>query len=83
MTDLLEAIRRVRLVEINADPGTRPQLEALHGQVWDTNELARDFEVLGFLAPFVVVRRREDGALGSLEFQHHPRYYYAYHPDRR
>jgi hypothetical protein len=82
MTDSTEAIRRARLAEINAQPGTRQQLEALHGQVWDTTELARDFEVLGFLAPYVVVQRRSDGVKGSLEFQHYPRFYFCFQADR-
>jgi hypothetical protein len=83
MTDPLEARRRARLVAINAHPATRPELEALHGQVWDTPELIRDFEVAGFLAPYVVVRRRADGVVGSLEFQNRPRFFFRFVPDRR
>lgn len=82
MNDRLEALRRTRLAQINAHPGTRQELEGLHGQVWDTEELARDFEVEGFLAPYVVVRRRADGVVGSLEFQHSPRYFFCFVPDR-
>ena len=52
----------------------------LHGQVWDTQELERDFEVIGFLAPFVGVRRRSDGVVGSLLFQHWPRFYFRFEP---
>ena len=81
MTEDTEDLRRARLVEINAEPGERSTLEARHGQVWDTEELGRDFEVIGFLAPFVVVRRRSDGVKGSLEFQHHPRAYFNFEPD--
>ena len=66
---------------MNADPGDRAALEAQHGQVWDAQELARDFVVEGFMAPFVVVRRKADGAVGSLLFQHHPRYYFDWAPD--
>jgi len=44
----------------------------LCGRVWDTNALRQDFDVLGFAAPFVVVRRKSDGVRGSLEFQHNP-----------
>jgi len=51
MSDATESIRRQQLAEINAQPGSREALEAQHGQVWDTEELRRDFEVLGFLAP--------------------------------
>jgi hypothetical protein len=47
---------------------------------WTAEELARDFEVLGFSAPFVVVRRKSDGQKGSLEFTHLPRVYFDFHP---
>ena len=82
MDDLAEALRRARLAEINIQPADRETLAARYGQVWDTEELARDFEVLGFLAPYVVVRRRVDGQVGSLEFQHQPRVFFNYQPDR-
>ncbi len=81
MPDPTETIRRHLVAEINAHPNSREALEAIHGEVWDTADLARDFEVLGFAAPFVVVIRKRDGAKGSLEFQHHPRFYYDFHPD--
>ncbi len=55
--DSTEDARRERLEEINSEPGSRPALEARHGQVWDTIELQRDFRVVGFLAPFFHVRR--------------------------
>lgn len=76
MNDPTEPIRRQRLVEINAEPGSREALENQYGQVWDTQELGRDFQVLGFAAPLVVVRRKSDGVRGSLEFQHQPRFYF-------
>jgi hypothetical protein len=78
MNDPTEAIRRQRLVEINAEPGSRTALEAVHGQVWDTDELTNDFQVLGFMAPLVAVRRKVDGQKGSLEFQHNPRFYFNF-----
>jgi len=59
----------------------RAELEAKHGQVWDTTQLTRDFEVMGFLAPFVVVRRKADQVVGSLEFQHRPRFYFNWKAD--
>jgi len=82
MNDPTEAIRRQQLAEINAQPGSREALTAEHGQVWDTQELARDFDVEGFLAPYVVVRRKSDGQRGSLLFQHHPRFYFGFEPYR-
>lgn len=55
-------------------------LAADEGRRW-TDELRAEFEVLGFAAPFVVVRRRSDGQLGTLEFTHHPRVYFGWRPD--
>ena len=80
MTDPTEPIRRERLVEINSEPGTREALEAQYGQVWTTDELSEEFEVIGYSAPLVVVRRKDNGVKGSLEFQHQPRYYFNFKP---
>ena len=74
MPDETEAPRRERLVEINADPGSREALEARYSQVCDTNQMRADFEVLGF-------SRRSDGVRGSLEFQHTPRYLFRWEPE--
>ena len=82
MDDPTEAARRERLAEINAAPGSREALEAQYGQVWDTRELTQDFDIIGFLAPLVVVRRRADGVKGSLEFQHSPRFYFRFEPHK-
>lgn len=81
MSDSTEELRRHRLAEINAESGTREALEVKYGRVWDTEQLSQDFEVIGFLAPYVVVRRRADGVKGSLEFQHEPRLYWGFRPD--
>jgi hypothetical protein len=82
MTDPTETARREMLAEINAEPGSREYLAARHGEVWSTDELSRDFEVIGFAAPLVVVRRKSDGVKGSLMFQHHPRFYFGFEPHR-
>jgi hypothetical protein len=82
MTDRTELLRRQRLAEINAVPGTREVLQAKHGHVWDTQELAEEFVVMGFSAPYVVVRRMADGVVGSLEFQHTPRFFFNWEPDK-
>jgi hypothetical protein len=83
MSDPTEAVRRERLLEINLVPGSRQALEAEHGQVWDTDQLSEDFEAIGFMAPLIVVRRRADGAKGSLEFQHSPRLYFNWQPHNK
>jgi len=82
--DTTEFVRRQRLVEINTTVASddalteRKRLEARYGQTWDAAQLAENFEVLGFMAPYVVVRRRADGRKGSLEFQHLPRFYFNF-----
>ncbi|MHB0959307.1 MAG: hypothetical protein ACYC0X_23450 [Pirellulaceae bacterium] len=77
-SDPTETVRCERLAEINSEPGSRDALAAQYGQVWSTQELGEDFQVLGFMAPFVVVRRKSDGIRGSLEFQHTPRFYFNF-----
>jgi hypothetical protein len=43
---------------------------------WTTEELVKEFDVLRFLAPFVIARRKSDHRIGSLEFTHEPRFYF-------
>ena len=76
-----EMLRLGRLVAINASPADRHALEDRYGQVWNSRALAQDFVVMGFMAPYVVVRRRSDNSVGSLEFQHHPRFYFNWRED--
>lgn len=64
-------------------PGHLEEVRIEAGQTWSPEELQRDFEVLGFAAPLVVVRRRSDGVVGSLEFTHSPRVYFNWQPDQR
>lgn len=82
MQDETESFRRARQAELNSEAGARAELEALYGQVWSTDELrASQYEVLGFMAPYVIVKDRETGKKGSLEFQHSPRFYFNYRAD--
>lgn len=81
MSDPTETARRQRVAEINRQVRTREAIEAKCGHVWDTTELQRDFTVLGFLAPYVVVERKANGVKGSLEFSHSPRYYFNFQED--
>jgi hypothetical protein len=80
-SDATEDARRQRLVEINTQPKDRAELEALYGRVWDTRELATEFVIIGFMAPFIAVQRKSDGVKGSLEFQHQPRFYFNFQAD--
>lgn len=78
MKDETEDIRMEMVNAINSQPSEREILEKEYGQVWTTNELTRDFDVIGFGAPFVVVKRKSDGQKGSLMFQHSPRFYFKF-----
>jgi hypothetical protein len=83
--DPTENTRRAMVAAINAEAtpseiNDRDRLEDEHGKgnVWDTDELAAAFEVVGFIAPFVMVRRLSDGVKGTVMFQHSPRIYFAF-----
>ncbi|MEI8375320.1 MAG: hypothetical protein WCJ35_21070 [Planctomycetota bacterium] len=78
MFDPTEYIRMTLLVKINSVPGSREALEAKHGQVWDTDQLGDDFDVIGFSAPLVVVCHKSDDQKGSLLFQAEPRIYFSF-----
>ena len=54
---------------------------ATGGQVWTTEQMREEFEAIGFMAPYVVVRRKADGLKGSLEFTHSPRFYFGWRAD--
>lgn len=81
MQDPTEQYRRERTAELNSAASLRERLEKLYGKVWDTEQLSAEFEVIGFMAPFCVVKNKATGKKGSMEFQHYPRYYFNYYPD--
>ena len=82
MSDPTEQLRKQRIDEINNEDNTRKSLEEKYPEVWNTSTLQRDFEVLGFMAPFVVVRKKDgSGVKGSLEFTDSPRYYFNFEPE--
>lgn len=82
MQDETENIRRERQAQLNSEAAARAELEARYGQVWSSDELrASQWEVVAFLAPFVMVRDKVTGKKGSLEFQHSPRFYFNFQAD--
>ena len=80
MKDLTEEARRLMIDEINKNPLDRKGFEEKGIKVWDTSELSKEFEVLGFMfmAPFCVVRNKKTGKKGSVIFQHLPRLYFGF-----
>jgi hypothetical protein len=79
MNDDTEAKRREMVAEMPAELLARTQAGE---PVWDTDQMRAEFEVTGFMAPLVVVRRRSDGKVGSLQFTHNPRFYFGWQEDR-
>lgn len=77
-----EAIRLDWLVLINSNPQQYDVLAKHFGtdNVWTLLDLAERFEIIGFSAPFACVQRRSDGLVGSVLFQHCPRYYFGFEP---
>jgi hypothetical protein len=82
-SDPTEMERRRRQAELNDRAAARSELEKRYTKVWDTDEMQRDYAVVGFMAPFIVVRRKSDDQLGSLEFQHSPRFYFNFMADKK
>ena len=77
-----EEIRRNMQRCINEDALPLEVLKQRHGQVWTTEQLYQQFRIVGFMAPFAVVERRSDNKLGSVLFQHCPRFYWGFKEDR-
>ena len=50
--------------------------------VWTTQELTQQFDVESFLAPYCFVTRKSDGVKGMLEFNHSPRFYFNFKPNK-
>ena len=71
--DPTEALRRAMI-----ETGQPLADLAVAEQRWTTAEMTRDFTVHSFLAPFVLVTRKADGAHGTLEFTHSPRFYFNF-----
>lgn len=82
--DITEPIRRLAVKAINSEiesSSAEKELERLkkkYGDAYTTKELSKHFEVVGFMAPFVIVRNKETGDKGTLEFQHSPRIYFNF-----
>lgn len=80
MEDKTEGIRILLSEVINSNPEIREKLEEKYGKgnVFDTDEASEKFDFIGFMAPFTVVERKEDGVKGTLTFQHDPRFYFDF-----
>ena len=60
----------------------RETLEAKYGKVWTAEELEQEFIVTAFIGSTVVVRRRVDDVVGTLEFTNRPHFFFNFTPDK-
>ena len=70
-------MRRKRRRAINIQPAkTREELESQFGQVWTVQEVAKEYVICAIIGSTVVVRRKADDVVGSLQYQEGPPYLY-------
>jgi len=60
----------------------RQSLEAKFGKVWSAEELEQEFVVTAFVGSTVVVRRRADAVVGTLEFTNRPHLFFNFQPNK-
>ena len=72
--------RRKNWAKIVVEPKSKEELEALHGRVWSQQEIAAEFIITGIVDLTVIVRRKADDVVGSLDYQNDPRLYYNFRP---
>lgn len=82
MGDPTENVRRFEQMVINSMP-MEALKEYIYDRTWTTEELQEEFIVLRFLAPYVIVKRKDTGEEGTMQFRHHPRIYFNYQKDNR
>ena len=76
-----EAVAKINSqVESNDADKERARLEAKYGKVYDTKEVSAEFEIEGFMAPYIVCTSRRTKEKGTMEFQHDPRFYFNFRP---
>lgn len=78
--DQTELMRRIMVASENTKSDATIAAES--DRTWTTQQLGEEFEVRGFLAPFVTVVRKSDGVRGTMKFRHDPRVYYAFEADK-
>ena len=66
----IDSLRMQQLIEVNTSPVPEGAMT--------TDQMREQYEALGFMAPYVVVRRKSDGKKGTLEFTHNPRWYFNF-----
>ena len=81
MEDFSGSQRKRLAAYINMKRLERDRLSERYSDIYNSDELTKNFRVESFAAPFVLVTRKEDGQRGTLLFQHHPRFYFQFKED--
>jgi hypothetical protein len=64
------------------EPIDRKTLEAKFGKVWTAEEVEQEFVISAFIGSTVVVRRKADDVVGTLEFTNRPHLFYNFQPQK-
>jgi hypothetical protein len=74
-------IELAKLDSPELEVGSRENLQATFGRVWNAEELREEFEVITSFPRCTFVRRKSDGVRGSVHSQESPCLYYRFQPE--
>lgn len=68
-------------IEIESQDETkeRERLKKKWGNVYNTEEVQEKFQILSYLAPYIICIEKSTKKKGVLMFQHFPRFYFTLH----
>lgn len=69
-------MRRKRQSKVVVEAKSQEELEGLYGRVWTQQEVAKEFVITAIIGNTVVVRRKDEGTVGSLDYQTGPPHLY-------
>ena len=80
LADHTEEMRRKAMDLMKREPASYEDLVANYGadNVWTTEQVKELYEITSFMAPYCTCVRKSDGQVGSLAFQHRPRFYFNF-----
>ena len=67
---------------INTEPRSEEAFTTAGEEVWNTEEVQKEFEILGFKKPFALAIRKSDGARGTFLFQTMPKLFFSWSQER-
>jgi len=80
IADHTEELRRFLMKQMKDHPASHQELVNQYGadNVWTTEQVKELYEITSFMAPYCTCVRKSDGQVGSLAFQHSPRFYFNF-----